>query len=88
MSSPLTNRSEPKSLFLIQQPAFADESTFAGRSSQICSLNPSNQRNAANLFSKAKLAENRVEQIFRRRLANDFTDGVDGDAQIQRDQFE
>jgi hypothetical protein len=31
----------------------------------------------------AKLAEDRAGQIFRRRFAGDFADGVDGDAQIK-----
>jgi hypothetical protein len=39
-------------------------------------------------FADAKLAEDGVEQIFRRRFADDFTDGVDGDAQIHRHEFQ
>jgi hypothetical protein len=34
-------------------------------------------------FPKTKLAEDGAGQIFRRRFAADFADGVDGDAQIK-----
>jgi hypothetical protein len=37
----------------------------------------------SNSFPNAKLAEDRVGQIFRRRFATDFADGVDDDAQIK-----
>jgi len=40
------------------------------------------------VFPDAKLAEDGVEQVFRRRFADDFADGADGDPQIQRHQFE
>ena len=39
-------------------------------------------------FADAELAEDRVEQILGRRLADDFADGVDGEAQVERDEFE
>ena len=40
------------------------------------------------LLPNAELAEDRVEQIFRRGLAHDFADGIDGDAQIHRDEVQ
>ena len=40
------------------------------------------------LLPDAELAEDQVEQVFGGRLADDFADGVDGDAQVQRDQFQ
>src|SRR6185369_1997746 len=39
-------------------------------------------------LADAKLAKDRIQQILRRGLADDFTDGVHGDVQIQRDQFQ
>ena len=42
----------------------------------------------SDLFANAKLAEDRVEQILRRSFSDDFTDGVDGDAQFHRGEFE
>ena len=37
----------------------------------------------ARLFPDAERAEDGAGQIFRRRFAGDFADGVDGDAQIK-----
>ena len=45
-------------------------------------------RHSRPLLPDTKLAENRIEQVFRRRFANDFTDGIDRNAQIHRHQFE
>jgi len=37
---------------------------------------------ASRSFPDAKLAEDGVEQVFRRRFADDFADGIDGNAQF------
>ena len=39
-------------------------------------------------FPDAKLAENRIQQILGGGLAHDFSDGIDGDSQICRDQIQ
>jgi hypothetical protein len=40
------------------------------------------------LLSDAELAEDGIEQIFRRRLADDFPDGAGGSAKLQRHEFQ
>ena len=41
-------------------------------------------RISCRLFPNAKLAENHVQQILRGGFADDFTNGIDGDTQVQR----
>src|SRR5213080_1818287 len=41
-------------------------------------------RRKNSLLPDAELAENRVEQVFGRRLSHHFADGVGRDAQVQR----
>ena len=43
---------------------------------------------AQTLFPNTKLAEDRIEQVFGGGLADDFADGIDGDAQIHGDQLQ
>ena len=40
------------------------------------------------LLPDAELAEDQVQQVFGGGLADDFADGIDGDAQVQRDEFQ
>src|SRR5215472_6629855 len=67
---------------------------FVSRSRQAASMfrtRPVRQRsgvNAALLFANAKATEYQVEEIFSCGFADDFADGIRGDAQIHRREFE
>jgi hypothetical protein len=40
------------------------------------------------LLPEAELAEDDVQQVFGGGLADDFADGIDGDAQVQGNEFQ
>jgi len=56
----------------------------ANRNSSICC----GLKVRAPLFSDAELAKDHVEEVFGGGFADDFADGVDGDAEVEGDEFE